>query len=93
VRGFARCVGADRPCALAKRRVFRALSAPITTLGGLSVDGMHLATDHEIRYAMSGNLCRCGTYLRIPQAIHKAALTANKGAERHHPELGGHEVA
>lgn len=30
-------------------------------------------TDQEIEEAMNGNLCRCGTYLRIRQAIHKAA--------------------
>lgn len=30
-------------------------------------------TDKEIDTAMNGNLCRCGTYLRIRQAIHKAA--------------------
>jgi len=30
-------------------------------------------TDQQIDSAMSGNLCRCGTYLRIRQAIHKAA--------------------
>jgi isoquinoline 1-oxidoreductase alpha subunit len=30
-------------------------------------------TDAEIETAMNGNLCRCGTYLRIRQAIHKAA--------------------
>jgi isoquinoline 1-oxidoreductase subunit alpha len=30
-------------------------------------------TDSEIDSAMSGNLCRCGTYLRIRQAIHQAA--------------------
>jgi aerobic-type carbon monoxide dehydrogenase small subunit (CoxS/CutS family) len=30
-------------------------------------------TDAEIDAAMSGNLCRCGTYLRIRAAIHKAA--------------------
>jgi isoquinoline 1-oxidoreductase alpha subunit len=29
-------------------------------------------TDAEIDAAMSGNLCRCGTYPRIRQAIHKA---------------------
>ena len=33
-------------------------------------------TDHDIDEAMNGNLCRCGTYLRIRQAIHKAALIA-----------------
>ncbi len=30
-------------------------------------------TDAEINTAMSGNLCRCGTYPRIRQAIHHAA--------------------
>ncbi|MFL6415506.1 MAG: (2Fe-2S)-binding protein [Bryobacteraceae bacterium] len=30
-------------------------------------------TDAQIDDAMSGNLCRCGTYLRIRQAIHQAA--------------------
>jgi Aerobic-type carbon monoxide dehydrogenase, small subunit CoxS/CutS homologs len=29
--------------------------------------------DEDIDLAMSGNLCRCGTYLRIRQAIHLAA--------------------
>src|SRR5665213_1895409 len=30
-------------------------------------------TDKDIDAAMNGNLCRCGTYLRIRSAIHKAA--------------------
>ena len=30
-------------------------------------------TDADIDSAMNGNLCRCGTYLRIRQAIHLAA--------------------
>ena len=30
-------------------------------------------TDSDIDTAMSGNLCRCGTYVRVRQAIHKAA--------------------
>lgn len=30
-------------------------------------------TDEDIDRAMSGNLCRCGTYVRIRQAIHDAA--------------------
>ena len=30
-------------------------------------------TDADIDRAMNGNVCRCGTYLRIRQAIHKAA--------------------
>jgi isoquinoline 1-oxidoreductase alpha subunit len=30
-------------------------------------------TDAQIDAAMSGNVCRCGTYLRIRAAIHQAA--------------------
>ncbi len=30
-------------------------------------------TDEEIEAAMNGNICRCGTYLRIKQAIKAAA--------------------
>src|SRR5688572_4821963 len=38
-------------------------------------------TDADIDAAMAGNLCRCGTYLRIRQGIKKAAaLMAKKGA-------------
>ena len=35
-------------------------------------------TDAEIDDAMSGNLCRCGTYPRIRAAIHDAALQLAK---------------
>ena len=81
-------------------------SEPITTIEGLSPDGLHPVqvawealdvpqcgycqagqimsaaallertphpTDADIDAAMSGNLCRCGTYTRIRQAIHEAA--------------------
>ena len=39
-------------------------------------------TDAEITAAMNGNLCRCATYPRIREAIHKAAATsaAKQGA-------------
>ena len=30
-------------------------------------------TDADIDAAMEGNICRCGAYLRIRQAIHMAA--------------------
>ena len=33
-------------------------------------------SDTEISSAMNGNVCRCGTYVRIRQAIHKAASLA-----------------
>ena len=35
-------------------------------------------TDAEIDAAMAGNLCRCGTYLRIRRAIHNAAALMAK---------------
>jgi isoquinoline 1-oxidoreductase alpha subunit len=36
-------------------------------------------TDGDIDDAMAGNLCRCGTYLRIREAIHRAvAIAAGK---------------
>jgi isoquinoline 1-oxidoreductase alpha subunit len=83
--------------------------AQITTIEGLSPDGLHpvqlawaeidvpqcgycqagqmmsasalLAktpkpTDQDIDAAMNGNICRCGTYIRIRQAIHRAATLA-----------------
>ena len=37
-------------------------------------------TDADIDAAMSGNICRCGTYQRIRAAIHTAAETKSKGA-------------
>jgi isoquinoline 1-oxidoreductase subunit alpha len=40
-------------------------------------------TDTQIDTAMNGNLCRCGTYLRIRAAIHKAAeLTASNNTAK-----------
>ncbi|RZM21127.1 MAG: (2Fe-2S)-binding protein [Pedobacter sp.] len=36
-------------------------------------------TDEDIDNAMAGNLCRCGTYPRIRQAIHMAAEMQKKG--------------
>jgi isoquinoline 1-oxidoreductase subunit alpha len=54
-------------------------------------------TDTDIDSAMNGNLCRCGTYLRIRQAIHKAAELAasndakpgTKAAVKRKPAAGG----
>jgi len=42
-------------------------------------------TDAEIDAAMNGNLCRCATYLRIRQAIHRAAAMPATGAARGAP--------
>ena len=30
-------------------------------------------SDHDIDHALSGNICRCGTYHRIRKAVHRAA--------------------
>lgn len=39
-------------------------------------------TDNDIDEAMSGNICRCGTYPRIRRAIHRAAEMAAQGREK-----------
>ena len=38
-------------------------------------------TDEDIDNAMAGNICRCGTYLRIRKAIHLAAEIQRKGSK------------
>ncbi len=39
-------------------------------------------SDSDIDDAMTGNICRCGTYPRIRRAIHRAAqLMASRGAK------------
>ncbi len=35
-------------------------------------------TDEQIDQAMNGNVCRCGTYMRIREAIHLAANGRNR---------------
>ncbi|MEQ6124688.1 (2Fe-2S)-binding protein [Pseudotenacibaculum sp. MALMAid0570] len=37
-------------------------------------------SDQDIDEAMSGNICRCGTYVRIRKAIHKAVELRNSDA-------------
>jgi isoquinoline 1-oxidoreductase subunit alpha len=39
-------------------------------------------TDADIDAAMSGNVCRCGTYQRIRRAIHRAAGTLAQGGAK-----------
>ena len=39
-------------------------------------------SDADIDQAMSGNLCRCGTYQRIRKAIHRAADSMASGGSR-----------
>lgn len=47
-------------------------------------------SDAQIDAAMDGNICRCGTYLRVRQAIHKAASIArSKSKGSISSDLGG----
>jgi isoquinoline 1-oxidoreductase alpha subunit len=39
-------------------------------------------SDEDIDEAMTGNICRCGTYPRIRKAIHRAAAMVAKGGAR-----------
>jgi len=39
-------------------------------------------TDAEIDKAMSGNICRCGTYQRIRRAVHQAGKMMGEGRSR-----------
>ena len=39
-------------------------------------------SDADIDRAMTGNICRCGTYQRIRRAIHRAAETMEKGGQK-----------
>jgi isoquinoline 1-oxidoreductase alpha subunit len=42
------------------------------------LDAIEKPTDKDIDAAMSGNICRCGTYTRIKKAIHKAVALKNE---------------
>jgi len=42
------------------------------------LDSIEKPTDEDIETAMSGNICRCGTYTRIRKAIHKAVALKNE---------------
>src|ERR1035438_576546 len=46
----------------------------------------HHPTEAEINTAMNPNFCRCGTYVRIREAIHAAVKTASR-SEEHTSEL------
>lgn len=49
-------------------------------------------TDEDIDNAMSGNYCRCGTYIRIRKAIHTAATFYNAAAAISNPATEEKEV-
>ena len=67
-------------------------SGQIMSASGLLAKHPH-PTDAQIDEAMTGNICRCGTYQRIREAIHRAAeihsaLNRHKGpATVHSAEL------
>lgn len=45
------------------------------------LDKIENPTDKDIDDAMSGNICRCGTYVRIKKAIYKAVALKNENNE------------
>jgi len=53
-------------------------SGQIMSASALLASNPH-PTDTDIDEAMSGNICRCGTYVRIREAIKLAAQTNAKG--------------
>jgi isoquinoline 1-oxidoreductase subunit alpha len=53
-------------------------SGQIMSASALLVSKPH-PTDSEIDDAMSGNICRCGTYVRIREAIKQAARSTGQG--------------
>jgi isoquinoline 1-oxidoreductase subunit alpha len=54
-------------------------SGQIMSASALLASNPH-PTDADIDDAMSGNICRCGTYVRIREAIKQAAQPSGKGA-------------
>jgi isoquinoline 1-oxidoreductase subunit alpha len=53
-------------------------SGQIMSASALLASNPH-PTDSDIDYAMSGNICRCGTYVRIREAIKQAAQSSGQG--------------
>ena len=53
-------------------------SGQIMSASALLASNLH-PTDSEIDAAMSGNICRCGTYVRIREAIKQAAQSTEQG--------------
>jgi isoquinoline 1-oxidoreductase alpha subunit len=53
-------------------------SGQIMSASALLASNSH-PTDSDIDSAMSGNICRCGTYLRIREAIKHAAQSSGQG--------------
>jgi isoquinoline 1-oxidoreductase subunit alpha len=53
-------------------------SGQIMSASALLASNPH-PTDSDIDDAMSGNICRCGTYVRIREAIKQAAQSSEQG--------------
>jgi isoquinoline 1-oxidoreductase subunit alpha len=53
-------------------------SGQIMSAAALLANNPH-PTDSDIDDALSGNICRCGTYLRIREAIKQAARSTGQG--------------
>ena len=53
-------------------------SGQIMSASALLASNPH-PTDSDIDDAMSGNICRCGTYVRIREAIKQAAQSSGRG--------------
>ena len=53
-------------------------SGQIMSASGLIAENPN-PSDQDIDDAMSGNICRCGTYVRIREAIKQAAQSASRG--------------
>jgi isoquinoline 1-oxidoreductase subunit alpha len=53
-------------------------SGQIMSAAALLANNPH-PTDSDIDDAMSGNICRCGTYLRVRDAIKQAAQSTRQG--------------
>ena len=53
-------------------------SGQIMSASALLASSPH-PTDSDIDAAMSGNICRCGTYVRIREAIKQAAQSTGQG--------------
>jgi isoquinoline 1-oxidoreductase alpha subunit len=56
-------------------------SGQIMSASALLADNPH-PTDADIDDAMSGNICRCGTYVRIREAIKMAAQSNGQGGSQ-----------
>ena len=56
-------------------------SGQIMSASALLASNPH-PTDADLDTAMSGNICRCGTYLRIREAIKQAARPAELGGSQ-----------